>query len=196
MGMSATVKTYQERPNNSFTEMEVPDMMTVQEGFVDGVAWENSSMMGPRILEGAEREIRVILFRFDAFELGDAFSSVECTGVEEVEGEACYVVVMKAEGLEPITAYFSKETYLTVKMNMTLSTQMGDMEVDIFASEYKEVDGLLYPHRSVQNLMGQRIVTVVEKIEHNVELDEGQFDLPPEVKDLLEDADAETDSEE
>jgi hypothetical protein len=33
--------------------------------------------------------------------------------------------------------------------------------------------------------MGQKMVMVLEKIEHNAELEEGQFDLPEEVKALL-----------
>ena len=117
--------------------------------------------------------------------MDDVFSSIECTGEEYVNGEVCHVVVMKAEGLSPITMYISKETYLNVITHMAISTPMGKMDVEILTSDYREVDGLLYPHRNVQSVMGQKMVMVLEKIEHNAELEEGQFDLPEEVKALL-----------
>ena len=74
---------------------------------------------------------------------------------------------------------------MNVITHMAISTPMGKMDVEILTSDYREVDGLLYPHRNVQSVMGQKMVMVLEKIEHNAELEEGQFDLPEEVKALL-----------
>lgn len=184
-GVKGSMKTYQRRPNKTYVEVEIPNLMKVRQGFVNDVAWEANSMTGPRILEGPERDLMAFSARFDDSELDDVFSSIECTGEEYVNGEVCHVVVMKAEGLSPITMYISKETYLNVITHMAISTPMGKMDVEILTSDYREVDGLLYPHRNVQSVMGQKMVMVLEKIEHNAELEEGQFDLPEEVKALL-----------
>jgi hypothetical protein len=185
MGMKGTVKTYQKRPSDILIEINVPNMMQVKQGFSHGIAWEINSMMGPRILEGAERALIVFSARFDDSDLSDVFSSITCTGVEDVNGEACYVLVMEMEGIAPVTSYISKETYLNVKINMTINSGLGEMEIDTFTTDYKEVEGLLYSHRNEQQVMGQKIVNVIEKIEHNVDLEEGLFDIPEEVKALL-----------
>ncbi len=185
MGMNGTIKTYQKRPADTLIEINIPNMMQVKQGFSHGTAWEINSMLGPRILEGAERALIVFSARFDDSDLSNVFSSIKCTGVEDVNGEACYVLVMEMDGIAPITSYISKETHLNVKINMTINSGLGEMEIESFTTDYKEVDGLLYSHRTEQKVMGQEIVNVIEKIEHNVDLEAGVFDIPEEVKALL-----------
>ena len=53
--------------------------------------------------------------------------------------------------------------------------------------DYRKVDGILYPFRVIKNYSGEtNSIMKYESIEHNVDLPANLFELPPQVKELLE----------
>jgi len=52
--------------------------------------------------------------------------------------------------------------------------------------DYRPVDGILYPHRMVQEVKGQQnSVITVDSIVHNLDIPPDKFALPEDVKELL-----------
>jgi len=68
---------------------------------------------------------------------------------------------------------------------MTIENQAGTIPSDSYLSDYKRVDGILLPHKTVTKLMGQERITIMESIEQNVQLPPDRFDLPAEIKALM-----------
>jgi hypothetical protein len=51
--------------------------------------------------------------------------------------------------------------------------------------DYRAVDGLISPHRMVVRVLGQERVVTTKSIEQNIEMPDGMFDPPADVKALL-----------
>lgn len=187
MGIKGTLKIWQAEPNLMYTEADIEGMGRTEEGFNGEVAWETSAMMGARIKTGEERAMAVRAATFDADLLWrELFEKVECVAVENVNEKPCYKVVKTPRIGPPETHYFDRESYLPVKAELTVPTPMGNVPSEQYISDYRKVGGLTLPHAIRQTLMGQEQLIRLEKIEFDVEIPEGRFDLPPAIKELIE----------
>ena len=186
MGIEAPVTTYAAAPDKSYFLMESPSMGKYESGFDGEVAWEINTMQGARIKKGEERALAVREGTFYAeLHWRELYEKAECVGVESVNDRPCYKVVMTPKEGKPETRYYDKETHLLVKLTMTAPTPMGDIPVEATPGDYKEVDGILIPHRAESMVFGQKRILVSESIEHNVEMPADRFELPEGVKVLL-----------
>jgi zinc protease len=64
-------------------------------------------------------------------------------------------------------SFFDAESGLKVKEEKELQTQMGLMNQTFTFDDYKEVDGIKYPHKIVQSAGGQSIDVTVSSIKVN-----------------------------
>ena len=139
--------------------------ITVEQGTNGEVVWELHSMTGPRIMEGREKALMLLQFNFDETNYQQCYDTIECVGMEQVEGEVCYKVIQTPKQAEPITVYYSKESGLAVKSTYTLGDQSEKIKVENLASDYKEVGGILYPHHAVHKAMNIDTQFIVESVE-------------------------------
>jgi len=175
------------KPGLQFTSIELPGVGIVESGVKDGLAWENSALTGPRILEVAEAEFTILNARPDAaLNWREVYASAETTGMEDVNGEAAYRVVQTLGGGTPITSLYSVDSGLLLKNELTLNTQLGNIPIEQFVEEYQDFGGVLTPSRLVMMQLGQRIVITVTSAEANVEIPDERFDLPEAVQAILQ----------
>jgi hypothetical protein len=187
MGIKGTLKIWQAEPNLMYTEVDIEGMGKTEEGSDGEVAWETSAMMGPRIKTGEERAMAMRAATFDADLLWrELFDKVECVAIENVNDKPCYKVVKTPKIGPPETHYYDRESYLPVKVELTVPTPMGNVPSEQFISDYRKVGDLTLPHAIRQTLMGQEQVIRVEKIEMDVEIPASRFDLPAAIKELIE----------
>lgn len=166
----------------------ITNMGVVTETGVNGdVAWEVTTITGPSILEGMRK---VDAMQQGALNpLGDwnkLFSKAETVGEDFVGDAACVKVVMTSKEGGPVTLYFEKESGLLVKQE---TAQQG-VSVTITIGDYKEVDGIKIAHRTVHKTETEGVqgsfetVTIIESVEHNVDIPADRFALPDDIKAL------------
>ena len=144
-------------------------------------------MSGPQIKEGKERALFRHLNSFDRLAYWRRnFTRMETTGVDAVEGRPCYVVrATPSEG--PVqTLYFDRETRLLARMTMDTETQAGTVPMDSILSDYQAADGVLSPRKVTVKVMGQVRIVTVESLEQNVQLPADRFNLPAEIRAVVE----------
>jgi len=75
-----------------------------------------------------------------------------------------------------VTLYVDCATYLTTKSTGTISSEMGDMEFEQFASDYKKVNGLMIAHKITTYMNGAeaRILTIND-VQFNSGLEDSLF---------------------
>ncbi len=186
MGLTATITTYQARPNKMYTRVQIPNIGTIEHGTDGSVFWEKHPFMGLRVMEGKERALMLLLARFDEADYQKVYESVECVGVEEVAGEACYKVILTPTEAAPLCYYFSKQSGLILKLEFALEAPLaGRINVETLLSDYKETDGIMWPHKAVEKTMGIVSHITIDRIEHNVKWPADRFDLPAEVQEKL-----------
>ncbi|WP_394332889.1 M16 family metallopeptidase [Pontibacter flavimaris] len=99
------------------------------------------------------------------------------TGVEDVDGTQAYAVEVKQPNGQKATHYFAKDTGLRLKEVNSLETPQGAITQTKTYSNYKEVNGVKFPH-VVETVVGpQSIKAEVKTIEVNKNLSDDTFKL-------------------
>jgi zinc protease len=186
-GIKGTLTRYNDTSNNAYTSGELEGVGKVEEGVFQGQAWENNPVMGPRLKQGSENADSVRDAHFNGAVEWRKLFKAETAGVEKVEGEDCYKVMLTPIGEgKPQTAYFSKKTGLMVKTLRTTETPMGEITVEATASDYQTFDGILVPTKMNQKMMGTEIALTIKGVKSDEEIPKERFEPPAEVKKLLE----------
>ena len=184
--ISGPLEIYQQG-DKSYTEIELPGIGKVEEGFDGKVAWESSVLAGARVKDGEELEAAKRASRISVLgNWNDYYKSAVTVGSEDVNGKPAWKVNMTpTEGSSVENYYFDRDSGLLVKMTQTLPTAMGDIPVEMTLGDYREVDGIQTPFLMTQSAMGQNMALHIEKVTYNAEIPPGKFDLPQDVKDIV-----------
>jgi hypothetical protein len=184
MGLTMTADLLTASPNKMLLKMDAPGMGNMSSGYDGTVAWSNNPMQGPRVLDGQELQEAI---RQSDFESGLDYARsyrMETIGEMAVGGRPCWNVKMThiTTGLE-MQNCFDKENALLVRTSMKSQSAMGEMQVDVTMSEYKDFDGIKMPTRSVTSMGGQEMTSVIKSVSH-APIDPSVFAPPAEVRAL------------
>jgi hypothetical protein len=188
MGLEGSIVQYQAPPNLSSSHIELAGMMTADEGTNGEIAWEITTMTGPRLREGEEAEIFMRRSTFPEHRWRERYSAATTVGVETIDGRDCYKVVMTPKVGPEDTWYFDKETSLLRRMDVIEKSPMGEVPATATFGDHKVVDGILIPHSSTMTVGPVEMTITLESVEHNTEIPAGTFEPPDAVKALLEPA--------
>ena len=108
-------------------------------------------------------------------------NTVEYLGKVEVEGSPAYKLKVTTKYGNESIDYLDADSYLVIKTEGKRKIQGQEMETESVIGDYKDVDGLLYPHsmesrRKGMEGAGQTIT--VEKYELNPKVDTAIFKMP------------------
>lgn len=177
--IKGTIKLTQAAPNKAFLFFELGPAGETRRGTDGKTAWEISTLLGDRDLDGDEKAtfIRETNF-YKELLWKDLYSKVECVGIEDLDGKPAYKIVLTPKSGKPITEFYDKTTHLIVKQTSTSATPNGEITVDSLPSDFKKVDGVLIPFTVTQKVLTQEIVMKMTEIKHNVELAADAFQRP------------------
>jgi hypothetical protein len=188
-GLTGQLTRYAAAPDKEYSMVELGPIGKIESGVADGIAWEKSVILGPRVKDGDEKDQAVRESHFNApVEWRKIYSKVEATGVETAEGEECYKVVLTPATGKPETQFFSKKSGLLVKTTATAASPMGAVDVEVTVSDYKSFGGVLMPTRSKQKAAGQELEISIGNVGVNEAIPPDIFDPPADVKTLIDKA--------
>jgi CubicO group peptidase (beta-lactamase class C family) len=106
------------------------------------------------------------------------YKTVTIKEKSKVDAEEVYVVIKTPEKGNPITDYISTKSFLTIKRDRTfdVGAGQGTMRIGETYSDYRNVDGMMIPFKSVSQhpAMG-RIVSIVKEVKFNVDVPAATF---------------------
>jgi hypothetical protein len=185
-GIKGAITRYADTSDNTYSSGQIEGVGKLEEGVYNGQAWENTAMMGPRLKQGAENADAVRESVFNSPLNWRKLYKAETAGVEKVNEEDCYKVVLTPIGEgKPQIMYMSKKTGYMVKTRRTMVTAMGEITAEALASDYKAFGDLLYPAKVVQTVMGNEIALTMISLKANEEIPKERFEPPAEVKKLM-----------
>lgn len=185
-GISLDVTVYSARPNKFRSIAQSPAIGVFDRGTDGTVFWDKSTMQGARVLEGNElaEAMREAIFEGLVYWRAQ-HDSVALAGVDTVAGSQCYKVVMKAKGEKPRMLYFDQKSGLLVKTTNTVASQMGDVSVEAFISDYRKVGELLGAFKTTIKVMGQERIMTVTSVEYNAAISDTVFVVPADIQKLI-----------
>ncbi|HLH41961.1 MAG TPA: DUF620 domain-containing protein [Bryobacteraceae bacterium] len=185
-GIKGSVVSYAEEPSQYYSSLDIPGVGKVEMGVAGGVAWERSALMGPRIKSGEERDQALREARMNApYHWRELYSKAETTGVETVNGDECFKVLLTPKEGKPETMFFSKKSGLMRKTALVASSPMGDVPAEVFMDDYKDFGGLLSPAKTTQKAAGQEFTITIDSLKANEPIPPERFQMPEEIKALL-----------
>ncbi|MDH6343706.1 zinc protease [Parabacteroides sp. PFB2-12] len=175
MGQTGVVEQYFKKPNMSVTSMSIQGMV-IQKMAFDGKTLRVSGMQGSQELtEGKE---------YDAIKNGTGLApemsylqngyTLTVGAVEEVNGEKAYTLKVERDG-NATTEYYSVASGLKLRSVQTVQSPMGEMQTISDIGDYREVNGVKFPHEMTQSVMGQAMKTVFKTVEVNTGLQDSVF---------------------
>ena len=142
----------------------------------DWTVGKMSTMQGEQVLEGRPLEnlkaqsqfMRELKYK----ELG---YTLLLESVEMVEGRETYRVEVTHPGSGTGYDYYDAETGLRVREDKIEVTPDGEMIQTTHLSDYKDVDGILYPHQLDLSIGPQQISATIDSIRLNTGIDDAEF---------------------
>jgi hypothetical protein len=189
MGVELRHTTWAQRPNKSYALMESPALGKMESGCDGTTVWENSAMTGPSVKSGAERAMQLREADFDNWlNWKMYYKSVTTAGADTMAGQATWKVEMVPLEGSPETIWIDQATGLLLKTSMKVQSEMGEVPIETFHEDYREVCGMKIPFRTRQVMMGgmQEMVSTTDSVACNPAVPKDRFDLPVEIKALLE----------
>jgi len=166
-GMEIQVNSYQKSPHYLLMNTKMGDMVLSQQLF-DGEKFKVQAQMGTQeFTEGPEfdeMKLQAVMnmeLHYDEFDI-----RTELLGMRPVNGRDAYKVELTYPSGNQIQDYYCVETGLKIKSSQVETTS--------YFSEYKEVDGLMFPHE-IRQEGPQQVDMRLESVEINTGLEESFF---------------------
>lgn len=178
-GMSGTITGYAMPETYSLIKMNIAGLGEFSEGFDGTAGWGNDPIQGFRVKSGEElaRAKNMSTFYRD-LELAKLYSKLEVTGISAVDGNDAYVVRATTSGKDPDSMYFDVKTGLLVRHDMVVVSPSGSTPSINLFSDYRDIDGILLPYRTLMKTAQFDIVMELDEVKHNVEIDKKIFAQP------------------
>ncbi len=185
-GLKGNVTRYSAEPGEAYSTVEIEGVGRIEDGLHNGVAWDKNPMLGPSLKSGTAKAQAVRESTFNSpLHWRDLNSKVETVGTETIDGELCYKVILTPTEAPAETMYFQKKSGLAVKTVAKIVSPMGEAPVEMVATDYKTMGGILAPTKITQKVAGQEIVITIQDAKSNQTIPADRFEPPAEIKALL-----------
>lgn len=104
----------------------------------------------------------------------------ELVGHDSMEGTDCYKIKLSMKNGDVRTYYLDSDSYLELKIEIQTTIRGALQESEVYFGDYEQVSGIYYPFAVEQAQKGSssRQQFSVQKIEHNLNLDDALFSMP------------------
>jgi hypothetical protein len=181
MGIYASLELYVQSPDKVLMRIDLAEYGEVKNGVNGDIAWDINPMMGPRLLQGGEKQAALRRAAINEFlHWRKYFKSAEIAGEEMVQDEACVKTIFTPIEGDPVEYYFSKESGLIRRF---ISNQGGQF-VEMNMSDYREVGSIKVPFFMEMISPQFSFEMQMESVENNVDIPAEKFKLPEEIQAL------------
>jgi predicted Zn-dependent peptidase/outer membrane lipoprotein-sorting protein len=174
-GMTIDAKMYQKAPDKYKMTISMGESVLSDTRF-DGKVGRMSGMQGEQVLEGKQLENLQAQSQFmRELKYDDLGYSLQLKGIEIVNGNETYIVEVSHPGSGTGYDYYDIETGLRLREDKIEVTPDGEMIQTTHLSDYKDVEGILYPHKLDVSVGPQQISATIDVIKLNTGVDDSEF---------------------
>jgi len=178
MGMDIPIEMWMKNPNKvkTVTTMQGQEMVSVFDGekgyTINPMTGSSSPVeMSPDMVKQTLRGNYFQNYIVSYFKEG----KLTLEGSESVNGKATFKIKANIDGTNVMYMFIDKETYLMQKSSININQNGTDVTVESFPSDYKETNGILLPMKTTSSFSGMEMVTIFEKVEVNIPMDDSIF---------------------
>jgi zinc protease len=178
VGLQGPMTVTQSAPNSYKLEVEIPGIGKILQICDGEKVLDKNPLTGERMLEGTEKDTVMLEANFYSdSQWRKVYVKTSYEGREDIEGRPCHKVALETTSGNKRTHFYDVETNYLVKVRTIVSTPQGELATENTLSDYKDVDGVKFPHKTIVSVMGQQQEIVIEKIENNPQLADDAFKI-------------------
>ncbi len=179
LNMSGAIEMVAKAPNKNALKIEFPGFGVVNQVFDGEKAWSADPMQGLRELSGVELAQRMRSSDFySELNLRKHYTKMEVKGKEKVGAYETYLIEATPVEGGPEKLYFDITTGLLVRQDMESVSPQGNMQIETYLDDYKEVEGVKVAH-SLKQVSPMFAATMkFTEIKTNVPIDDAKFNKP------------------
>ncbi|HMQ04413.1 MAG TPA: serine hydrolase domain-containing protein [Pyrinomonadaceae bacterium] len=182
-GVKAVVTSWAKAPNLAANETTFKALAKeIGKGwdYFDGSGGEQSLSFYPSEKFAGKRleDARIASDFYSMLDWTSKYKSITVKQIAKVGDEDAYAVEFEPENGTKFTEYYSTKTFLLLKREGVVpsSTSSQSLPYSILYSDYRDVDGVKLPFKTVNNSVSNGdVVTLVTSIKHNVAVDDKIF---------------------
>jgi len=196
MGLEGPLEVWAAKPARRLSISTLGEAGEIKIGFDGETGWMNYAMLGgARLLEGADLLPVSLESRYDAgLKPAEAYESLRTVGRENFEGKDCYKVEVVARPLADMDAektlksrttfeFYEVASGLLIGAKGFYEGEFGSSPFTVVQSDWKDFGGYLWPTRTVNRQGPVELTSLLTAVEYDT-VDEGVFQLPPDVQAL------------
>jgi hypothetical protein len=174
-GMNIESELVKKAPDKLLMSMRMGGNLISLTSF-DGVVGKTAGMQGDRTLEGKELdELKIQALFMPELDYRGAGFTLELLSIENINGSDAY----KLEITDPLGAisleYYDVVSGYKILDEQTEETPSGPMLQSNTYEDYREVDGIMYPHKMIISIGPQTITATVDSVAFNAGVDDSVF---------------------
>jgi hypothetical protein len=184
-GIGGALDLYAQPPNKMLVRVTLQGIGEIKTGYDGTTAWSMNPMVGPQVLDSLQlKQIQQQADFYSSLYPETQIASLETVGDSTFEGVECYNVKVTTTWGETYNEFFDKTTGLQLGSRRRQESPMGALETVAVNSDWKVIEGVKVPFRSVQRTMGIEQVIAIDSVSV-LAVPDSMFALPPEIKALL-----------
>jgi CubicO group peptidase (beta-lactamase class C family) len=176
--------SYAKAPNKAATDSTFTALgkkIATSYEYFDGTGGQEEYSFAPVVATYSGRQLDDVKFNSDFYSLldwKDHFKKIDVTGIVKVAGEDCYVVNFEPQVGSKYTEYYSTATFLPLRREGFQPSGGGGTPYNVVFSDYRAVDGIKLPFKTVSSSPASGdVVTVIKDVKQNVEINDDVFKL-------------------
>ena len=182
--ISGPIEISSKAPNKTRALMKIDmspigltDTMTLEQKFDGTAGWLLNSLQGDTPITGNQLDnMKNATFPSPLLNYKAAGITVELLPRATVAGKELILLRVAPKTGSVVTMYLDPATFLVVRTTSKVNTaDVGELDQLSEASDYRDVSGIKVPFVVVNSNSLQKIVINIDKVEHNVTLDDAIF---------------------
>ncbi|MBI4853870.1 MAG: DUF4292 domain-containing protein [Acidobacteria bacterium] len=182
-GQELPVVATNKRPSSVRVEITFQGAQIIQ-AYDGQTGWAISPFLGTKEAQKlSEDQLKGVIEQADLdgalVDYKEKGNTISLVGKEDLEGSPVYKVKVDKKNGDTTYVFIDAENYLEIKSTQKSKLPNGqELEVETYSSDYKTVDGVLFPH-AIEVKSGQGGIQIkISKIEVNSEVDDNIFKMP------------------
>jgi len=179
MNMQGTLEIHFKKPSLVAVKINIQGIGEITQGYDGKVGWEKSPLTGLRELKGAELlQMRMNSDPTANYDWRRLLRNPRTAGTAKVENRNAHVIQARDITGGETKFYIDTQNFRLLRIDTVVATQQGSLPATMYFSDYRQIDGILYPFTTRQVAAGIEAVVRLTEVKHNVPVNDSIFRKP------------------
>jgi outer membrane lipoprotein-sorting protein len=178
-GLRGRIEVFIKSPNKMLVKTTIEGVGEFVSAYNGKVGWEKDPRSGVREARGERlTQMRESAREGAGNDVRKLIRNATLVGKETIDGREAFVIEGATALGGPITVYIDAQRYVPIRIDKESLTPQGKMDTVTYYSDYRKVDGIMYPFTMRRTADGLEMQVKVTRVKHNAPISDAIFQKP------------------